>query len=88
MPDTTDCGVSRPIWARAFAAFAGVADQAWLETILEAIAESFGLLVEGDDAAFMSKVALAVNPPRPKPNKRPPAEPSPGKDNTDPSDGL
>ncbi|MDP7651951.1 MAG: aminoacyl-tRNA hydrolase [Rhodospirillales bacterium] len=64
------------------------ADQAWLETIFEAIADSFGLLVEGDDAAFMSKVALAVNPPRPKPDKRPPAEPSPEKDSSDPSDGL
>ena len=59
------------------------ADRAWLETILEAIAENFGLVVEGDDAAFMSKVALAVNPPRPKPPKRGLAE-----DGTDQADGL
>ena len=59
------------------------ADQAWLETILEAIAENFGLIVDGDDAAFMSKVALAITPPRPKEDKRRPAD-----DGTDPIDGL
>ena len=63
------------------------ADQAWLETILEAIAENFGLVVEGDDAAFMSKVALAVTPPRPKRAKRPPAEPGPGEDGTEDDTG-
>ncbi len=65
------------------------ADRAWLETILEAIAENFGLIVEGDDAAFMSKVALAVNPPRPKPDKRNPAAPDPKKKDTkEQPDGL
>ena len=68
------------------------ADQAWLETILEAIAENFGLIVDGDDAAFMSKVALALNPPRPKPVRRGPAETDPREDDmeddTDPTDGL
>jgi len=67
-------------------------DQAWLETILEAIALNFGLVVEGDDEAFMSKVALAVAPPRPKRAKPPPAEPDQGEDNTedgaDQADGL
>ncbi len=63
------------------------ADQTWLETILEAIAENFGLIVEGDDAAFMSKVALAVNPPKPKPVRRRPSEPDPREDDTDQSDG-
>ena len=67
------------------------ADQDWLETILEAIAENFGLIVEGDDAAFMSKVALAVNPPKPKPVRRRPSEPDPREDDTendtDQSDG-
>jgi PTH1 family peptidyl-tRNA hydrolase len=63
------------------------ADQGWLETILAAIAENFGLIVEGDDAAFMSKVALAVNPPKPKPVRRRPSKPDPGENDTDQSDG-
>jgi PTH1 family peptidyl-tRNA hydrolase len=40
-----------------------------LEKLLDAIAEHFPLLVRGDDGAFMSKVALVTNPPRPKPAK-------------------
>ncbi|MFQ5939823.1 MAG: aminoacyl-tRNA hydrolase [Alphaproteobacteria bacterium] len=42
------------------------ADKEWLGKLLNAVAESFPLLVEGDDAAFMSKVALAMNPPAPR----------------------
>ena len=64
------------------------ADRAWLETILEAIAENFDLIVEGDDAAFMSKVALAINPPRPKEDKRRPQEPGAEEDETDQTDGV
>jgi PTH1 family peptidyl-tRNA hydrolase len=40
-----------------------------LEKLLDAIAEHFPLLVAGKDGAFMSKVALVTNPPRPKPAK-------------------
>jgi PTH1 family peptidyl-tRNA hydrolase len=51
------------------------ADRAWLDPLLDAIAEQFPLLVRGDAGAFMSKVALAVNPPKPKKTKpRDPAE--------------
>jgi hypothetical protein len=35
--------------------------------MLDAIAEYFPLIVAADDLAFMSKVAQAVNPPKPKP---------------------
>jgi PTH1 family peptidyl-tRNA hydrolase len=42
------------------------ADAAWLDPLLDAIAEQFPLLVRGDAGAFMSKVALATNPPKPK----------------------
>ncbi len=42
------------------------ADKEWLGKLLNAVAESFPLLVRGDDAAFMSKVALAMNPPAPR----------------------
>jgi PTH1 family peptidyl-tRNA hydrolase len=42
------------------------ADAVWLDPLLDAVAEQFPLLVQGDAGAFMSKVALAVNPPRPK----------------------
>jgi PTH1 family peptidyl-tRNA hydrolase len=43
------------------------ADRRWLDPLLAAIAEHAPLLVAGDAAAFASKVALALNPPRPKP---------------------
>ena len=35
-------------------------DRDWLEALLAAVAEHFPILVRDDDAAFMSKVALAV----------------------------
>jgi PTH1 family peptidyl-tRNA hydrolase len=57
-------------------------DQLWLDKLLTAVAEELPLLLEGDEGAFMSRVAQAVMPPRPKPPRpepRPAAEP-PGKD--------
>ena len=38
------------------------ADKAWLEPLLDAVAEHAGLLVAGDDAGFMNKIALAMRP--------------------------
>lgn len=38
------------------------ADAAWLDPLLEAIAEMFPELAKGNAAGFMSKVALALNP--------------------------
>jgi peptidyl-tRNA hydrolase, PTH1 family len=40
------------------------ADAAWLEALLDAVADAFPHLVRGDAGAFMSKVALALNPPK------------------------
>ncbi len=55
------------------------ADAAWLDPLLDAIAEHFPLLAAGDDAAFMSKVALTLNPPPPKPPRGDvPPRPEPG----------
>ncbi|MCH7936684.1 MAG: aminoacyl-tRNA hydrolase [Proteobacteria bacterium] len=48
------------------------ADAPWVEKVLDALAEHAGLLIEGEDSAYMSKVARAVKPPRPK--KPAPAE--------------
>ena len=45
------------------------ADRRWLDPMLTAVAEQTPLLVAGDAAAFASKVALALNPPRPKPTR-------------------
>jgi PTH1 family peptidyl-tRNA hydrolase len=42
------------------------ADAAWLDPLLDAVAEQFPLLARGDAGAFMSKVALATAPPKPK----------------------
>jgi PTH1 family peptidyl-tRNA hydrolase len=57
-----------------------MADAAWLDPLLDAVAEQFPLLVRGDAGAFMSKVALAVNPPKPKRTDPPdtPDKPDPG----------
>lgn len=46
-------------------------DKGWLEPLVLAMAEHAALLAAGDDAGFMNKVALAINPPAPK-------EPKPG----------
>ncbi len=48
-------------------------DKAWLTSLLEGVAEHAALLVHGQEAAFQSKVHLAVSPPavklpRPAPN--------------------
>ena len=40
-------------------------DAVWVENALGAISEHAGLLLTGDDGAYMTKVAEAVNPPRP-----------------------
>jgi PTH1 family peptidyl-tRNA hydrolase len=48
------------------------ADRVWLDKTLDAIAEATPLLVCGDDAGFMSRVALLARPPRPK--RPPPGE--------------
>ncbi len=40
-------------------------DADWLDKVIDAVADHADLLVRGDDAGFMNKVALAVKPPRP-----------------------
>ncbi|HEY9536975.1 MAG TPA: aminoacyl-tRNA hydrolase [Kiloniellaceae bacterium] len=42
------------------------ADKAWLEKLLDAVADAVPLLASGDAARFMSRVAEALNPPRNK----------------------
>ncbi len=43
------------------------ADAAWLGPLIEALVEGAPLLALGDDPGFMTKVALILNPPPPKP---------------------
>ena len=45
----------------------------WLVPMLDALAEAAPLLVEGDEAGFMNKVALLTRPPK---AERGPAPPS------------
>lgn len=46
------------------------ADKAWLEPLIDTIAENAEMLLSGnDDGGFMSKVAVAVNPSKPKPDR-------------------
>ena len=40
-------------------------DRDWLVKLLDAVADNVALIAEGADEKFQSKVALAVNPPRP-----------------------
>lgn len=49
------------------------ADNAWLEPLIDAIAEAAPLLAQDDDPGFATKVALILNPPehKPAPDKRP-----------------
>ncbi len=52
-------------------------DKAWLEPMLDAVADAAPLLAAGDDAAFQTKVALLTAPPKPaKPPRAEPAKPS------------
>lgn len=44
------------------------ADADWLDPLLDAVADNFPFLVKGDASTFMSKVALAVNPPKARPS--------------------
>lgn len=52
-----------------------------VEKIVTAIAESFPLLFEKGDGAFMTKVSLILNPPPPKPPRE--ARPEPDKETND-----
>ena len=48
----------------------------WVEKLVPALAEAFPLLIAGQDSAFMSKVALLIDPPPPRdPAGRTPAPP-------------
>lgn len=44
----------------------------WVTPLIEAVAEAMPILIADDPAAFMSKVALILKPPRPKPVKAAP----------------
>jgi len=43
------------------------ADRDWLDKLLDAVAKEVPDLLAGDEARFPSRVALALNPPRPRP---------------------
>ena len=49
------------------------AEQQWLEPLLDAVADAAPLLAKGQDAAFMSRVALLTQPPKPPRPERAPA---------------
>lgn len=51
------------------------ADQAWLDPMLDGVAQAFPMLVDGDEAGFMNRVAALTAPAKPKKGK--PAEAAP-----------
>ena len=66
------------------------ADEAWLVAELDAVADTFGMLISGDDSGFMNRVAHLTAPPKPKKEK--PVEPvvtttAPACDSPPPSGG-
>jgi len=63
-------------------------DQPLIGAMIEAVVQALPLLISGDANGFMSKVDLAVNPPKPKPPKpEPPREPK-GEGKTKPDNGA
>lgn len=46
------------------------ADMTWVEKLTDVVAAECPRLLAGDEAGFMSKVAHAMNPPRPKPPRK------------------
>jgi peptidyl-tRNA hydrolase, PTH1 family len=44
----------------------GKSDREWVVPMIDAVAENAGMLLEGKEATFQSKVHLAVSPPAPK----------------------
>ena len=51
-------------------------DQAWLEPLLDAIADAAPLLAKGEEAPFMNRVALLTQPPKPSREPRPAPDPA------------
>lgn len=47
------------------------ADQDWLDKLLPVMAKEIECLIKGDDPGFMTRVALVMNPPKPKPERKP-----------------
>lgn len=53
------------------------ADYAWLDPLLDAVAENAGLLVTGDTANFMNRMALAINGEKPAARREEAPQPAP-----------
>lgn len=51
--------------------FAKAEQQNWLGKMLDGVADHAALLAKGDQAGFMNKLALILNPPKPKKPKEP-----------------
>jgi len=63
------------------------ADEDWLVPLLSAMAEAAPFLAKDDDAGFMNKVAVTLNPPVKKPPPEKPSEKPPEKPK-DKNDGI
>jgi PTH1 family peptidyl-tRNA hydrolase len=48
------------------------ADTTWLRPLLDSVADAIPLMIGGEENKFMTKVALLMNPPAPKPKKQDP----------------
>lgn len=64
------------------------ADKAWLEKLLDVVADEIPLLAAGDAPRFMSRVAELTNPPRNKAAKKKPDERGDAAAMPDPAKGL
>jgi len=62
-------------------------DKVWLDPMLDEVGRAFPLLLDGDDGGFMNRIALAIAPMKPKPEKKDKTAPSAAAAD-DPSDGV
>ncbi|MGE5516240.1 MAG: aminoacyl-tRNA hydrolase [Bacteroidota bacterium] len=53
------------------------ADQAWLEPMIDAVADAFPHLLKGDEAGFMNRVSVLTAPPKQKKEKQVESAPKP-----------
>ncbi len=59
------------------------ADRDWLVKLLDAVADAVPLLLQGDEAGFMNRVALLTQPERPKPPRPEAGRPAPSPETRD-----
>jgi PTH1 family peptidyl-tRNA hydrolase len=77
-------GVKEMVSPHVLGDFSREEEEGWLAKLVDGIAEYADKMAKGDSAAFMSKVAMTVEPPKPKEQK----EPKESKEKKEVKDGI